>query len=87
MRLLRGIRRVIIADPLLAGWLEQPVDQLAGPQPALCNGLVIENFHSGPWASLTFSGMRHRLDVRLCGGEAHVVEAYERLKGLSLIHI
>ena len=80
VRLLRGIRRALAADSLLAGWLDQPLDHRAEPQPAPCSGLVIENFHSEPWASLTFTGMRHRLDVRLCGAEGQVVAAHQRLK-------
>ncbi len=36
--------------------------------------LVIEALMEEPWASLTFSGTRHRLDLRLDGG----VQAIER---------
>ena len=83
VRLLRGIREVIAQDERLAGWLAHPFDLVRDDTPARrAQGLVIENFESEPWASLTFTGMRHRLDVRLSGEEAHVADAYDRLKAL-----
>lgn len=92
VRLLRGIREVIAADETLAGWLARPFDlvdahrldvhRLDKHRAEPARGLVIENFESEPWASLTFLGMRHRLDVRLSGEEAHVADAYDRLKAL-----
>jgi len=72
VRLLRGIRSLISSDPALALWL----DDGKGPR------LVIEGFDSEPWASLTFSGTRHRLDVRLKGPAAEVGPASERLRAL-----
>ena len=38
--------------------------------------LIIEDFGEAPWASLTFSGMRHRVDIRL-EGEASALAALE----------
>ncbi len=80
--LLRAIRQAIAADQALAGWLTRPPDFTDGVEPVAQRGLIIENSQSEPWASLTFSEMRHRLDVRLCGEEAQVSDAYERLKVL-----
>jgi hypothetical protein len=37
--------------------------------------LVIEDFLEEPWASLTFSGTRHRLDLRLQGGTQAIEQA------------
>lgn len=72
VRLLRGIRSLITSDPGLAHWL----DDREGP------AMVIEGFDSEPWASLTFSGTRHRLDVRLQGPAAEVEDASARLRAL-----
>lgn len=72
VRLLRGIRVLIAADPQLAQWL----DDRDGPR------LVIEGFDSEPWASLTFSGTRHRLDIRLQGLRAEIGVASTRLRAL-----
>jgi hypothetical protein len=72
VRLLRGVRAAISAD----GWLSQWLEGGDGPS------LVIEDFASEPWASLTFSGMRHRLDIRLAGLEAGVDDAHARLREL-----
>ena len=33
--------------------------------------LIIEDFGEAPWASLTFSGTRHRVDIRLEGEGLH----------------
>ena len=41
--------------------------------------LAVSAFESEPWASLTFSGARHRLEVRLEGRAAQVREARARL--------
>jgi hypothetical protein len=69
LRLLRGVRGVIAGDPLLAPWMAAE----AGPS------LVIEDFESEPWASLTFSGTRHRLAIRLEGPAALVAAGQARL--------
>lgn len=37
--------------------------------------IVIEDFLEEPWASLTFSGTRHRLDLRLQGGAQAIEQA------------
>lgn len=72
VRLLRGIRAVIAADPLLAPWMAGE----AGP------ALVIEDFESRPWASLTFSGMRHSIAIRLEGPADLVAAGRARLASL-----
>jgi hypothetical protein len=69
IRLLRGVRAVIAGDPMLAPWMAAE----AGPS------LVIEDFESEPWASLTFSGTRHRLAIRLEGPPALVEAGKARL--------
>lgn len=72
VRLLRGVRAAIAGDPLLAPWMA------GGTGPAL----VIEDFESEPWASLTFTGMRHRLAIRLEGAPAMVEAGRARLLAL-----
>jgi len=72
VRLLRGLRGLIASDPRLARWL----DDSEGPS------LVIEGFDSEPWASLTFTGTRHRLDVRLQGPHDEVEAASAQLRAL-----
>ena len=72
IRLLRAIRGLIALNPLLARWL----DESEGPN------LVIEGFDSEPWASLTFSGRRHRLELRLQGIRGDVMAAAEALRAL-----
>lgn len=54
--LLRAVREILVEDPLLAAPLAE------GLQP-----LVVEGLASEAWASATFSGQRHRLDLRLTG--------------------
>lgn len=76
MRLLRAMRSVIAADRWLEPWIEG--DPQAGAS------LVIEDFSSEPWASLTFSGMRHCIDIRLRGQRMDVENAYARLRSLML---
>jgi hypothetical protein len=41
--------------------------------------LVIEDLHETPWASLTFSGTRHHLELRLDGHAQAVAEAADTL--------
>ncbi|WP_448586700.1 hypothetical protein [Thermaurantiacus sp.] len=71
--LLGAIRAAIRADGWFGSWLADGPD---GP------GLVIEEFASEPWASLTFTGARHRLAIRLRGEEAAVERAWDRLEAL-----
>lgn len=73
IRLLRGVRGVIAADPMLASWMAGET----GP------ALVIEDFASQPWASLTFSGTRHSLSIRL-EGPADLVAAGRARLGVLL---
>ena len=73
-RLIRAVREAIAADLWIGRWLLcDPLDPGAGPS------LVIEDFASEPWASLTFAGMRHQLDIRLRGTIQDVETAYDRL--------
>lgn len=72
VRLLRGVRAAIADDAMLAPWMAGE----AGP------ALVIEDFESEPWASLTFSGTRHRLAIRLEGAAALVEAGRARLLAL-----
>lgn len=73
--LLRMVRSLVAADPLLAAWAE-------GDAPAL----VLEGFACEPWASLTFTGHRHELHVALRGPVAAVEAALDRIEGLSECH-
>lgn len=73
-RLLRAVRDAIAADSVLGRWM----DAEAGARPPL----VIEDFATTPWASLTFSGNRHSLAVRLCGPALEVEHAYDRLQAV-----
>lgn len=70
--LLRAVRALIADDPALADWGGAP-----GSRPTL----VVEDFDSEPWASLTFTGMRHSLLFRLEGPEAAVSGVRNRLAG------
>lgn len=74
LKLLRGIRGAIATDSWFDRWLSDPT--AAGPS------LVIEEFDSTPWASLTYAGMRHGLEFRLSGTIAEVETAYDRLRML-----
>ena len=72
-RLLRSIRA------LAGGLPSETVGETAGAASAEGEGvrggqplLVIEDFTETPWASLTFSGIRHGIDIRLDGDEAEV---------------
>ena len=67
--LLRAVRGLIADDPALAEWGE------GEDRP----GLVVEEFDSEPWASLTFTGMRHSLLFRLEGAEEAVSGIRARL--------
>lgn len=69
--LLRAVRALIADDPLLSDWSPDG----GGPS------LVVEAFDSEPWASLTFTGMRHSLLFRLEGPEAAVLGVRSRLAG------
>jgi len=82
VRLLRAVRGAIAADPWFDCWL----DAGAGEEDFSCERagppLVVEDFASEPWASLTFKGMRHSLAIRLHGGMQAVESAYDRLEAL-----
>ncbi len=92
VRLLRAVRAAIVADPWFENWTqpgeealfgvggceEKDVFSLASVGPSL----VIEDFASEPWASLTFKGMRHSLAIRLHGAVDAVESAYDRLEAL-----
>lgn len=69
--LLRAVRALVTDDPSMPQWAATV------HQPAL----VVEQFESEPWASLTFSGMRHRIDFRIDGPEQAVRHARTRLAG------
>jgi hypothetical protein len=73
-RLLRAMRQAIGRDEALADWLQ--------PGVAGTPGLVIEGFESTPWASLTFTGRRHRLAIALHGQADLVEHAYNRVQTL-----
>ncbi len=67
--LLRAVRALVTDGPGMPQWTE------SADQPSL----VVELFESVPWASLTFSGMRHRIEFRIDGPETAVRRARERL--------
>jgi hypothetical protein len=74
--LMAAIRKAILADSWFSDWMQ---DAPGGPS------LVIEDFHSEPWASLTFSGARHALTLRLCGPMDEVERAWDRLEALFTV--
>lgn len=83
VRLLRAVRETISADPWFDGWAPQALADAASSSEAFgVQRLVIEDFASEPWASLTFSGMRHSLAIRLHGTQTAVESAYDRLEAL-----
>lgn len=67
--LLRGLRRLMSGDAVLAPLLDREVPRL-----------TIEGLHSEAWASATFTGQRHRLDLMLRGRGADLAAARERLQ-------
>jgi hypothetical protein len=74
-KLLRSVRAALAADSMLGPWFEQTESAARPP-------LVIEDFESAPWASMTFSGMRHSLSVKLSGPQMEVESAYDRLQAV-----
>ncbi len=69
----------------LVDWVKSAEALVPGPQE--CPGtvdvpplMVIEALMEEPWASLTFSGTRHRLDLRF---EGHAQAVEEAMKALS----
>lgn len=70
--LMRAVRAAIGADRWFDGWTG-----IGGTA-----SLVIEEMESNPWASLTFSGQRHRMGFRLEGPITDVESAYDRLVAL-----
>lgn len=73
--LLRAVRTAIAADVWLGPWMDAEANAKAPP-------LVIEDFSSQPWASLTYSGSRHTLAFRLTGPVMEVEAAHDRLVAL-----
>lgn len=67
--LIRSIRELMADDPLLEDWGGDG----SGPT------LVVEDFQSEPWASLTFTGMRHSLRFRVEGPPHAVLGVRTRL--------
>lgn len=79
--LLVAIRSAILADPWFEGWTglsgsSGPDAKKAGP------ALILEDFAWEPWASLTYTGARHRFELRLDGPMAIVEQAQDRLEAL-----
>ncbi len=63
----------------LQEWLAEilPGDPGAnGAEPAL----VVEGFESEPWASLTFTGSKHVIELRLSGEREEIRRVVERLR-------
>ncbi|MGQ5701733.1 hypothetical protein ACUJ46_06760 [Sandaracinobacteroides sp. A072] len=73
-RLLRAVRSVVMAGNEAAFVDEEK--EAAGLF------LILEDFSCEPWASLTFRGARHRLDIRLSGPRDAVEAGYEKLRCL-----
>lgn len=69
--LLRAMRQIVSGNEESPDWINAIVGR--GPM------LVIEDFLVTPWASLTFRGMRHQLNVRIEGEEAQVAVAERRI--------
>lgn len=68
--LLRGLRRLMLADPMLA-----PLMSADGHLPRV----TVQGLASEPWASATFTGHRHRLDLKLRGLAGELERVRERL--------
>ena len=73
VQLLRLLRERLAPPPGFEAW------QVESGRP----WLAVEDFACEPWASLTFSGARHRLTVRLSGEREAVEAAYARLRSLA----
>jgi hypothetical protein len=75
--------RAVQARLGLAGGLEAAAALLPeGIRPIQPDGpplLVIEDLDEQPWASLTFTGTRHRLELRLDGSPQAVGQAFDAL--------
>lgn len=69
--LLRGLKRLLSLD---AGLAALP----GGEVPAM----VVEEMETEPWASVTFAGWRHRIELRLEGDGQAVEAAVERAGAL-----
>jgi hypothetical protein len=54
-----------------------------GTDPVHPPTMIIEELHEEPWASLTFTGTRHRVELRLDGREQALAEAVEALSTWS----
>jgi hypothetical protein len=68
-QLLALLRARVSPEP----WINRPSG--AGGPPAL----TLEAFDAEPWASLTFTGMRHALDMRLDGLAQEVLSVLDSL--------
>lgn len=71
--LIAAIRDAIGRDRWFDQWVSGAIDQPF---------LAIRGFDSEPWASLTFSGVRHSLSLRLQGPIEAVETAWDRLEAL-----
>lgn len=69
-RLLRAVREALGDDDSHPEWDDDT------------NGLLLSvlDFEASPWASLTFSGLRHNMELRLSGGRHAISEAIEKLE-------
>lgn len=72
--LLRALHQMVASEKWFQPWLKGAPG--GGPT------LIIEDFSEQPWASLTFRGTRHLLDVRLEGKHIEVDAALKRLEHL-----
>jgi hypothetical protein len=68
-QLLRVLRTRVGPDP----WIATPGASDGPP------ALVLESFEAEPWASLTFSGMRHSVELRLDGATGAVDTVHDDL--------
>lgn len=75
--LIAAIREAIAQDRYFDQW-DCGVASVAAGQPFL----AIRGFDSEPWASLTFSGVRHSIALRLHGPIEAVEAAWDRLEAL-----
>lgn len=69
--LLRGLRRLMDGDPVLAPLLSNDRNSPS---------LTVEGLSSEAWASATFAGHRHQLDLCVRGPEPLLAQARTRLE-------
>jgi hypothetical protein len=79
------IVRALQARLGLAGGADSAALLLSGSaaDPSSAPTMVIEELREDPWASLTFSGTRHRVELRLDGREQALADALEALASWS----